>query len=308
MKKNTIFKNRAGRRAFSLWEILVVLAIMGMIASVAMPSYLRKLESDQVKVEDGLMEALRTDFIAACESPEPAVNPAVFPGIPGLQPTVWSDAVNYSATNAGDWFAKLALFRGSTPTAAPAGSQPVVAGVVFNHYGQPRLLLAGPSNEPNAQRFLLVSLMERSEKLTLPAPDGSLDYFESLYSAKDWNTRGGTMPAYLASKLTPAQLSAWMPGGAIGGKFFKLRVLAFSIPKHIVTISNSHLEVNAWVTYDFGKSVFPAPANSGVQITPPILGGQVVRIYRGNGDISTAVEDKRVTIRENFDVVIQNRN
>jgi len=67
-------------------------------------------------------------------------------------------AVLPGTTNTFDWFAKLARQLGSSPQLGIAPSpalQPQLASILINPAQNTRLLLLGPTNEANQQRFLL---------------------------------------------------------------------------------------------------------------------------------------------------------
>jgi hypothetical protein len=104
------------------------------------------------------------------------------------------------------WHARAASRRKSGAAPTPA-VQPELARIAFNSLGNPRLLIAGPV-EAGRQRFLLVSLMARSDQLVLPAYESSAAWFDAIWH-NDFESRTATPPAYWSGRLTPAQLAAW---------------------------------------------------------------------------------------------------
>jgi prepilin-type N-terminal cleavage/methylation domain-containing protein len=297
------------RRAFTLVEMLGVLLIVGLLAAMALPGVVRKYVDDQMKAEDQMLALMQQDIVRSFDSQDMAnVNLAALDGeIPaGVTPTAFSSAVSpsYSGTNSYDWFAKLANARGIAVTTAPptAVGQPAVASLLFNPYSRARLLFPGPA-EANQQRFLLVSLMARTEQLALPENDGTPAWFNALWNA-EWNTRYGTIPSYWASILTPAQAAAWA-GDSTGSNLYRLRVVRIVLPRYVISVSNTHPTANAYLYYNESAApVLTSAANSGVTLSSGILGGRVVRVFKG-ASVFGAVQTSRFTLRENTDILVQ---
>ena len=99
-------------------------------------------------------------------------------------PTLFSASTSgiYTTTDNSAWFAKVARLRGLTPQigTAPA-AQPELARIAFNPLGNSRLLFVAP-DEAGRQRFLLVSLVARSEQLALPAYENSAAWFDAIWN------------------------------------------------------------------------------------------------------------------------------
>lgn len=300
------------RRAFTLIELLGALFIVGLLAAMMLPGQVRRYLDEQMAAEDQMLALMKQDIVRSFDSEDFAnLNLAALPGeIPaGISPTTFSTTVgpSYTGTSASDWFAKLAAIRGTAVTSGPptAGSQPILANLIFNSYSRSRLLIAGP-NEANQQRFLLISLMARPEQLILPENDGTAAWFNAIWNTV-WNTRAGTVPSYWNGRLTAAQTTAWN-GDNTGSNLYRLRVVQIVLPRFTLNISNTHPTANGYLYYQGSATpLITSNANSGVTLSPPILGGRVIRVFKG-GSIAAATEANRFTLRENTDILIQNSN
>lgn len=299
-------------RAFTLIEVLGVLMIVGLLAAIAAPGIVQSYISEQMKAEDQTLTLMQQDMVRSFDSEDLANTniASLSTDIPvGVPATNFSSAVSpvYTGTSTSDWFAKLANVRGLAVTSAPpdTADQPALASIVFNPYNRSRLLFVGPT-EANQQRFLLVSLMARTEQLVLPPNDGTAAWFNAIWNTQ-WDTRYGTAPSYWTGLLTPAQIAAWN-GDAHGSNLFRLRVVKIVLPRYVITVSNTHPTANGYVYFNESTSpLLTSAAGSGVTVSSGILGGRVVRVFKG-ASVGAATQTSQFTLRENTDVLIQNSN
>lgn len=286
--------------------------IVGLLAAIAAPGFVQSYISGQMKAEDQTLAQMQQDIVRSFDSEDLAgtnIASLTADDPVGVPPTNFSIAVApmYTATSTSDWFAKAANLRGIAVTSAPpdTADQPALATIVFNSYNRSRLLFAGPV-EANQQRFLLISLMARTEQLVLPANDGTAAWFNAIWN-NQWDTRYGSVPSYWSGLLTTAQIAAWN-GDAHGSNLFRLRVVKIVLPRYSITVSNTHPTANGYVY--FNESTGPlltSAAGSGVSVATGVLGGRVVRVFKG-ASVGTATQTNQFTLRENTDVLIQNSN
>jgi prepilin-type N-terminal cleavage/methylation domain-containing protein len=296
-------------RGFSLLEVVLVLFVLGILAAALAPSARDIVERGRRDAEAKSLDELTATITASFEQADLTnLNLAALPGTigPGDTATVFSTSTgaSYATTGATDWFAKLARLRGVTPQigAAPTPTvQPELARIAFNGLGNPRLLIAGPS-EAGRQRFLLLSLMARSDQLVLPAYESNAAWFDAIWQ-NDWDSRTATPPAYWSGRLTPAQLAAWSAGSAGMTQVSKLGVRRIVLPKFRVTVNNNHPTEAAFVSFNNTPNAFSAAANSGANVSPEILGGRLVIINRGAA--WPGVEALRFNLHENPTITLQ---
>lgn len=294
-------------RGFTLLEIVLVLFVLGVVAAAMVPSVRDMVERSRRDAELRTLEELATTVTASFENTDLTnLNVAAMPGTIGATDvaTVFSTTTGgtYTDTGSTDWFTKVARLRGIVPLigTSPAG-QPALLQITQNSLGNARWLFAGPA-EPGRQRFLLVSLMARNDQLVLPAYESSASWFEAIW-AGEWESRTATVPGYWNGRLTPAQLAAWGPTSAGLTQAHKLCVRRITLPKFRVTVNNNHPTELAAVSFNNTANAFTAPANSGVNVTPEILGGRLVVVNRGTGWPGT--EALRFHLRENATVTLQ---
>lgn len=296
-------------RGFSLLEIVLVLFVLGILAAAMVPAVRDIVEKSRREAELRTLDDLTNTIAASFENTDLTnLNLAALPGTIGYSdsPTLFSTATSggYVTTAATDWFAKVARLRGITPqigVAPTAPAQPALAQIAFNGLGNARLLIAAPS-ETGRQRFLLVSLMARSEQLALPAFEANSVWFDAIWN-HDWENRAAGLPAYWDSLLSPAQAAAWTTGGAGLTSVHRLCVRRIVLPKFRITVNNNHPTEQAFVSFNNTAAAYVAAANSGAGVTPEILGGRLVSINRGA--TPPGVETLRFFIRENATVTLQ---
>lgn len=298
------------KRAFTLLEILGALAIMAIIAAVTLPGINQRLIETKIAEEDARLDAIKAELLRSLDSDDfDQVNIAALAGeVPTaavLTTFSTSTAATYTATATGDWFAKIARLRGASVTgSAPTRSaQPAVADVLLNSFDRPRMLFVGPS-ETGKQRFLLVSLVSRTEQLVMPAYENTAAWFNAIWD-HEWNTTSGGLPSYWTSnsRLSAAQITAW-GGSAAGTMTNRLRVMKITVPRYKLTISNTHVSTNGYVYYNGSSNVITADAGTGVTVSPEILAGRTIRVLKGS-TLASASEMSRFQLRQNTDILIQ---
>lgn len=294
-------------RAFSLLEIVLVLFVLGTLAALLSPSTRDIIERTRRDSEVRTLGELAATIEGSFQNTDLSnLNIAALPGTiaPTDTPTAFSTSTTerYATTDFPSWFVKAAKLRGITPQVgvAPA-AQPELAKLTFNAVGNPRLLFAGP-NETGQQRFLLVSLVARSEQLTPLAYDPSTGWFDAIWN-HDWESRTATLPGYWQSNLAPSQVAAWQQGSAGLTQVHRLIVRRIVLPKYRVTVNNNHPTEQAFVSFNNTPNAFTAAANSGATNTPEIFGGRLITINRGPA--WPGVEALRFHLRENATVTVQ---
>lgn len=293
---------------FSLLEIVLVLFILGLLATALAPSVRDIVDRGRLESESRTLDDLVATITRSFEATDLAqLNVAALPGtISSAEvPTTFSSVSGgpYSTTLTTSWFAKVARLRGLTPqigVAPSAALQPEVAKLVTNGFGQPRLLFAG-APESGKARFLLISLAAPSTQLVLPAFEPGGDWFDAIWN-HDWESRTSGLPASWIGRLSPAQAAAWAQGQAGTTQVHRLMVRRIVLPTFTVSVNNNHPTDHAYVSY-LTDTVFTAPANSGANVTPEILGGRLITIHRGPA--SPGVEVLRFHLHEHATVTLQ---
>lgn len=296
-------------RAFSLLEVVLVLFVLGVLAVVLVPSVRDIIERGRGEAERRTLDELAATIAASFQATDLTnLNLAALPGTIGAgdSPTTFSTSTGeaYTTTAATDWFAKVARLRGITPQVGnppSASAQPELARIAFNAAGNPRFLFSAPG-ESGRQRFLLVSLTARSEQLALPAYETNAAWFDAIWN-HDWENRSAALPPYWSGRLTPAQAAAWTQGSAGLTQVHRLSVKRIAQPKFRFTVNNNHATETAWLSFNNTAQAFTAPANSGANVTPEILGGRLVILNRGTA--WPGVEALRFHIHANDAVTLQ---
>ncbi len=296
-------------RGFSLLEIVLVLFVLGLLAAALVPSVRDVIENGRIDAEKRSLDDLANTVTASFDNTDLTnLNLSALPGTigPGDTATEFSasSTAPYATTNNSSWFAKVARLKGLSPVIGSPPTpavQPALAPIAFNGLANPRLLFAGP-NETGQQRFLLISLMAPGGQLVLPAYDGSVAWFNAIWNG-DWDSRTAAVPGYWTGLLTPAQLAAWSQGSGGLTQTWRLCVRRIVLPKFIVTVNNNNPTNNAYVSFNNTPNAFTAPANSGAQSTPEILGGRLITVNQGTAWPGT--EALRFHLHENPTVTIQ---
>lgn len=295
-------------RGFTLFEIALVLLVIAIIASAIGPSASEMVIRTRIETERRSLGELTDAIVRSFENSDLTnLNIAALPGTigPGDSPTEFSTDIGaYGTTNANSWFAKVARLRGLTPilgTPPTATAQPALAAIAYNALGNPRLLFAGP-NEPGQQRFLMMSLMARSDQLALPAYDGSAAWFDAIWN-NDWDSRTATLPVYWTNLLNRAQRNAWRQGSGGLTQAWRLCVRTIVLPKYTLTINNNHPTNFAFVSFNNTANAFTAAPNSGANPLPEILGGRLVAVNQGTA--WPGVEALRFHLHSNDTVIVQ---
>lgn len=300
---------RRGTRGFSLLEVVLVLFVLGLMAAALTPSVQEVITKGRRDAEARSLDELAATVTASFQETDLTnLNLAALAGTIGAgdSPTTFSSSTSasYTATGTTDWFAKVARLRGITPqigSPPTAAAQPELARIAFNGVGNPRLLLAAPT-ESDRQRFLLVSLTAPGTQLVLPAYEANAAWFDAIWN-HDWENRSGGLPAYWSGRLTAPQAAAWTAGSGGTTQIHRLVVRRITLPKFRFTVNNNHATETAWLSFNNTAQAFTAPANSGANVTPEILGGRLITLNRGTS--WPGVEALRFHVSANDAVTLQ---
>lgn len=294
-------------RGFTLLEIVLVLFVFGLLAAAMAPSVRDIVEKGRRETELRALDEIARTISSSFENSDLTnLNVAALPGTIGAGDTATgfstSTTPGYTSTATTDWFAKVGRLQGLNPQIGAAASlQPELAKIAFNSLGNGRMLFAAPA-ETGRQRFILVSLMARTDQLTLPGYEANAAWFDALWNT-DWDNRTGTPPADWSGKLTAGQLAAWSQGSGGTTQIHKLCVKRIVLPKFRVTVNNNHPSEAAFVTFNNTPNAFTAAASSGANVTPEILGGRLVIVNRGSA--WPGVEALRFNLHENPTITLQ---
>ncbi|MCQ2411012.1 MAG: prepilin-type N-terminal cleavage/methylation domain-containing protein [Elusimicrobiaceae bacterium] len=91
------FKNRLG--GFSLMELLVIVVIMGVLATVALPKYRKVIESRKTTEAESILSAVRTEQERRCAMDKPYITE--FTKLSELVPSSESNHYSYTLLSSG---------------------------------------------------------------------------------------------------------------------------------------------------------------------------------------------------------------
>ena len=314
------------RHAFTLIEVIAVCALLGIMLAVVAPVVGRQVTLARLAAEAVTLQAMATAAQASFESTDlEGTNLAALPGtIPaGVDPTAFSPSTDPAyapaTTRTFDWFAKIARQMGDSPQpgVAPAPAlQPRIAAVLINPSRNTRFMLAGPSDEPTQQRFILVSLMAPAGQLAIPPlpnaanpqDPANLAFFNDTWSTV-WTNPGAALPPSWTAALTAQQVRDWQGSGTSDGRMWLLCVQRIVCPKFTVTVNNTHPTDSCYVYYNLNGttagSSASAPANSGASVISGILFGRLIQAYRGQAPPPGSQLFSQFTLRDHSEITLQ---
>jgi len=305
---NRTLSLRRPRAAFTLIELLVVItiitALVGSLGYLVLSAYLIR---EATRKEDAALAALARDIEQSFDARELStvnVGVASNPGmVSGGSPTddldgsitaatfSTSTAPSYTAITGNEWFARVARARSLSVTAGQAVSksvQPALYDILFTAGDRPRLLIRGPS-EAHQQRYLLISVIGRSDELVLPPYQSSQAWFDDLWNTP-WERSDATLPATWTSALSADQAATWNTDSPGKSRLPRLRRVKITQRRDDLVINCLHPTDQVWVAYNtltnYTPGVTSAPptnflAGSGASTISGLLEGRVVRIYVG---------------------------
>jgi hypothetical protein len=272
--------------AFTLLEIAVVTAILGLLTFLFLPSLADGIEAQRIEAERVALQALATEVERSFSIADPARNIAVLPSHTlGSAYATWFDVggARPNSVSGAEWYAKLARLRGDTVVMGSVVSreaQTALYQLAWNAVDQPRQLWAGPE-EPGQQRYLFVSLVSPlSAGLVLPPFDGTPAVFETLWN-HDWENPSADFPSEWLERLSPDEIARWRSGRGSQSRAHCLRVQRLVQPKYRVLVNNTHATNSAWVDAEGVSGAVTSAPGSGVAVSQEFLAGRLISIRRG---------------------------
>lgn len=303
---------------FTLIEIAVVTAIIGILAMIVTPAFVEVLEAKRIEAEKASFASFEEDIKRSFQDSDWSRNIAAFASaMPSALATQY--ATNFGSCPVGTlandsaWYVKLGRMRGIAPDlGAPitADQQKSLFDLAYNGCGQPRLLIAGPS-ETNQQRYLLISLMAPASKgLVIPTNDGTTAWFDAIWN-NNWENEGGSIPTDWTSpsRLSSTEITNWMTGRGTTTNCHLLVVKRILQPKYTITVNNTHPTYYGWVDANGRTDEITSVSGSGPSPAAPAtyyaLAGSSVVFRRGLLSSYPGTEAYRIHINDNTTFMVQ---
>lgn len=295
---------------FTLIELAVVTAVIGVLSLILVPSLIDVLESRQIETERANLVGLEEDIKRSFQDVDWSRNLASFPQampeeLSAQYATVFGECSEGAPAADGAWYVKLTRLRGVTPsigTPVSAEHQKAVYDVAFNSFGKARLLIAGPA-EPNQQRYLLVSLLApETTGLVIPANDGSADWFDAIWNG-DWENESAGLPQAWMNRLSETQQKAWLAGRGQTTHCHQLVVRRLVQPRYTVTLNNAHPTFSGCAQIAGRLPLHEIEPNDPPKMIPGVLAGSLVVFRRGPAN--NEVEVFRIHLNDNTAFTVQ---
>lgn len=274
---------------FLLVEILLGVFIMGLLFAAKYINWGEEYINAQIEAEDRTLEDMASGIRASLMSTDLTnVNIAAITGEIGPTDTATAFSTStspvYTTCAANDWFVKIANFRGVPVTTGIAPTptvQPRLARILYNHFGQPRMLFSRPTVQTDKIQLLLVSFMAPSTQMQMPTYQALDAWFDAI-AAYNFDNRKLSIPAYWVSQnlLSTSQQAVWNNGTG-GSNINRLRVIEIDIHKYAWSVSNNSSSYYGWVYWNNGGGRYQANPGSGTTWTSPIIEGRVVGCASG---------------------------
>ncbi|EIP99932.1 hypothetical protein OpiT1DRAFT_04465 [Opitutaceae bacterium TAV1] len=246
MKATRIFSRRP-QAGFSLFEVVVILIVLSILVGISAYPMIGVIDSTRMRAEREKLASIANEIRSTFHND--ALDTHNISAIPGevsdscpvtLFDTLAQDPAA-DLVNANSWFTRLARLRsGTVLTGGPVYAASLdVRDLTLNHFKRRRLLILGPPDEDDHQRYILLSFMipeSTTATLTMPAPTNtnlfSTEYktwFDTIYH-HDWGEVGNA----------PAGWGGNWGDETLHGYTFAQRVLAERIVQRrfLLTVNN----------------------------------------------------------------------
>lgn len=303
-------KKTGAKAGFTLVEVLVVLIIFTLLATGGIVAAIEMTRRKAIEREDDNLSVLATYAKNSFQSSDFNSNLSSFSAQIGPfdAATVFdtSSLPTRASITGNEWFCKVGRIMGELPVVGAAVSETSnkpLYDICTNMYLRSRLLVAGPTNETNAQRYMIISLMAPvTRRLPIPDNDGTAAWFNEIWN-NNWELDNADIPAGWLSRLTAGEVTLWRSNGSNKTNVSRLRVKRFIQPKFKLVINNSHVTEYGWADYNGSSSVLTSNPNSGPTTGQYILGGRRIVIRRGAASPGSQAYD--FNINENTTITIQ---